>query len=91
MVNYRDAVPRRNSFSVCVTQKIDCYRNGFHMNLKTEANTKLFFPSFFFCQQRHLCAKFIVLQEKYRPSPLVLVEQCTLYHLSGKKDNEEKY
>ena len=46
MVNYRDAILCRNSFSVCVAQKFGWNRNSFHMNPITKSNMKLFFPSF---------------------------------------------
>ena len=76
MVNYRDAVPCRNSFSVYVAPKTGWKRNTFHMNLITESKTNLFFPSFL-STKRHLCIIYHFTL-KYKPGTLVLVEQ-TLY------------
>lgn len=83
MVNYRDAVPCRNSFSVYVAPKTGWKRNTFHMNLITESNTKLFFPSFL-STKRHLCIiyHFTLKIQAWYASP---GWTNTLYHISGQK------
>ena len=84
MVNYRDSDPRRNCFSLCVTQK-----TCFYMNLKTEANTNLFFPSFL-STNTPLCL-IRLFTRKIQTWCATIGCTSTLYHISSQKDNGENY
>ena len=77
-VNYRNAIPCRNSFRACVAQKFGLNRNSFHMNPITKSNQV-------FCQPRHLCAKLVFYTKSTGlVLSLVLVEQALCINLKSK-------